>query len=95
MAGSGGRTGTQLSKAMLLCCGDLWCLTALLAPRPQGLVAPSKPRQRATKIVATIGPSTRDAEAMAALIDAGVDVARFNVKHNTKARRGAGRRIGG
>ncbi|GBF99836.1 pyruvate kinase [Raphidocelis subcapitata] len=48
------------------------------------IVRPSPPRFRATKIVATIGPATRDAAAMASLIDAGVNVARFNVKHNTQ-----------
>ncbi|KAI8465728.1 MAG: pyruvate kinase [Monoraphidium minutum] len=47
------------------------------------IVRPSPPHTRATKIVATIGPATRDAGAMGQLIDAGVNVARFNVKHNT------------
>lgn len=55
-----------------------------LQPLPQNIVSPSRPRQRATKIVATIGPATRDAAAMAQLLEAGVNVARFNVKHNTK-----------
>jgi len=57
-------------------------------PKPhQNIVRPSKPRRPATKIVATVGPATRDAEAMAQLIDAGVNVARFNVKHNTQVGR--------
>lgn len=36
-----------------------------------------------TKIVATVGPSTESEEIMAKLIDAGVNVFRFNTKHNT------------
>ncbi len=35
-----------------------------------------------TKIVATIGPSTRKMETLIGLIKAGVDVFRFNLKHN-------------
>ena len=34
--------------------------------------------RRRTKIVATIGPATRTVETMEELIDAGVDVFRFN-----------------
>ncbi|MEM6639146.1 MAG: pyruvate kinase [Pseudomonadota bacterium] len=37
--------------------------------------------QRRTKIVATIGPATDDIEALTALIEAGVDVARINFSH--------------
>jgi pyruvate kinase len=40
---------------------------------------------RRTKIVATIGPATRSAEVMAELIEAGVDVFRFNFSHGTRA----------
>jgi hypothetical protein len=57
----------------------------------KSIVSPSRPHHRATKIVATIGPATADAAAMAKLVDAGVDVARFNVKHNTHVRGRAGR----
>lgn len=36
-----------------------------------------------TKIVATLGPATETAEVMEALINAGMNVARFNTKHGT------------
>jgi len=39
---------------------------------------------RRTKIVATIGPSSRDPETLARLIDAGMDVARLNFSHGTR-----------
>jgi pyruvate kinase len=38
---------------------------------------------RSTKIVATIGPASRDLEVLEAMIDAGVDVARLNFAHGT------------
>jgi pyruvate kinase len=38
---------------------------------------------RRTKIVATLGPATRDPEQLAALISAGVDVCRINCSHAT------------
>jgi pyruvate kinase len=41
--------------------------------------------RRRTKIVATIGPATRSVERMAELIEAGVDVFRFNFSHGTRA----------
>jgi pyruvate kinase len=44
----------------------------------------TEPRRR-TKIVATIGPATRSAERMRELIDAGVDVFRFNFSHGTRS----------
>jgi pyruvate kinase len=37
-----------------------------------------------TKIVCTIGPSSRDEETLRALVDAGMDVARINFSHGTK-----------
>ena len=40
---------------------------------------------RRTKIVATIGPSTRSIETMVELIEAGADVFRFNFSHGTHA----------
>jgi pyruvate kinase len=40
---------------------------------------------RRTKIVATIGPATRTVETMIELIEAGVDVFRFNFSHGTRA----------
>jgi len=42
---------------------------------------------RRTKIVATLGPATSTAEAVAALIGAGVDVARINASHGTPQQR--------
>jgi pyruvate kinase len=41
--------------------------------------------RRRTKIVATIGPATRSVEAMTELIEAGVDVFRFNFSHGTRS----------
>ncbi|HEX4106540.1 MAG TPA: pyruvate kinase [Solirubrobacteraceae bacterium] len=38
---------------------------------------------RRTKIVATIGPASRDPETLVALVDAGMDVARLNYSHGT------------
>jgi len=40
-------------------------------------------RHRATKIVATLGPATRGAEVVTALLRAGVDVVRLNFSHGT------------
>ena len=39
--------------------------------------------QRHTKIVATIGPASRDRETLARMVDAGMDVARLNFSHGT------------
>ncbi len=39
--------------------------------------------KKLTKIVATIGPATETAETLEALINAGMNVARFNTKHGT------------
>ena len=39
--------------------------------------------QRATKIVATLGPSSSDHKSLAALVAAGVDVVRLNFSHGT------------
>jgi pyruvate kinase len=39
---------------------------------------------RRTKIVATIGPASRDPETLARLIEAGVDVARLNFSHGSR-----------
>jgi pyruvate kinase len=41
--------------------------------------------RRRTKIVATIGPATRSVETMIELIEAGVDVFRFNFSHGTRS----------
>jgi pyruvate kinase len=45
---------------------------------------------RHTKIIATIGPASRSPEAVAALIDAGVNVFRLNFSHGTQEEHGAG-----
>src|ERR687885_2555010 len=39
--------------------------------------------QRRTKIVATIGPASRDPEVLARMIEAGMDVARLNFSHGS------------
>ena len=38
---------------------------------------------RRTKIVATIGPASRDPETLARMVEAGMDVARLNFSHGT------------
>ena len=38
---------------------------------------------RRTKIVATIGPASRDPEVLVRMVDAGMDVARLNFSHGT------------
>ncbi len=43
------------------------------------------PRHRRTKIVATVGPATASPERIRALIEAGVDVMRFNFSHGHRA----------
>ncbi|MDR7386923.1 MAG: pyruvate kinase, partial [Armatimonadota bacterium] len=42
------------------------------------------PRHRRTKIVATIGPATGEPDRLRALVEAGVDVMRFNFSHGTR-----------
>jgi pyruvate kinase len=44
--------------------------------------------RRRAKIVCTLGPATRSAEAVRALVDAGMDVARLNFSHGTHAEHG-------
>ena len=39
--------------------------------------------QRRTKIVATIGPASRDPEVLARMVEAGMDVARLNLSHGS------------
>jgi pyruvate kinase len=41
-------------------------------------------QQRRTKIVCTLGPATRSPDAIAGLIEAGMDVARLNFSHGTR-----------
>ena len=38
---------------------------------------------RRTKIVATIGPASRDPEVLVRMVEAGMDVARLNVSHGS------------
>lgn len=40
-------------------------------------------KQKSTKIVATIGPATETKETLAALVRAGMNIARFNTKHSS------------
>jgi pyruvate kinase len=44
-----------------------------------------RPHRRRTKIVATLGPATDDADVLEALIDAGADVLRINFSHGSAA----------
>lgn len=50
------------------------------APQPTSLISPIDSKK--TKIVATIGPATETEEKIKELILAGMNVARFNTKHN-------------
>ena len=43
------------------------------------------PLARSTKIIATLGPSSRDRDVVHAMVDAGMDVARINFSHVTDA----------
>jgi pyruvate kinase len=47
------------------------------------LIVPAMFRERQTKIVATVGPSCGSEETLAALVEAGADVFRFNFSHGT------------
>ena len=40
---------------------------------------------RKTKIICTLGPSTDDPKILEAMMDSGMDVARFNFSHGTHA----------
>ncbi len=46
---------------------------------------PNAPVLRRTKIVATLGPSSQTPEVLARMIEAGLDVARFNLSHGSTA----------
>jgi pyruvate kinase len=52
------------------------------APRPAAANGTLR-RMRRTKIVATIGPASRDPETLLGMINAGMDVARLNYSHGT------------
>src|SRR3954469_8697824 len=60
------------------------------------------PSMRATKIVATIGPASREPDCLERMIDAGMDVARLNFAHGepedhaetVERLRGAAERVG-
>src|ERR1700704_4485283 len=53
------------------------------------------PKMRRTKIVATIGPASREPETLVRMVDAGMDVARLNYSHGTlEEHHEAGRRGG-
>ena len=44
---------------------------------------PNRPRTRRTKIVATIGPASDAPETLAAMLRAGMNVARLNLSHGS------------
>jgi hypothetical protein len=50
-----------------------------------GILDHAVPAGRKTKIVCTLGPSCWSEEGLAALLDAGMDVARFNFSHGAHA----------
>ena len=54
-----------------------------------GEAATATDGHRATKIVATLGPATRDENVLTALIRAGVDVVRLNFSHGTQGEHAA------
>jgi pyruvate kinase len=56
--------------------------SASVTPSPARLAVPPN-RQPRTKIVCTLGPASRTPEAIGALMDAGLNVARINFSHGT------------
>src|SRR5437899_1375582 len=58
---------------------------ATLAPVPAIDPAKVPPRDRRTRIVATLGPASSSAGTIRALLAAGVDVVRLNFSHGTLA----------
>src|SRR6185312_7608707 len=58
-------------------------------PRRRAVTEPRRPcrtvqaMERRTKIVATIGPASRDPEVLVRMVEAGMDVARLNFSHGT------------
>ncbi len=48
-----------------------------------GHASATVPGMRRTKIVATIGPASREPETLVRLVEAGMDVARLNYSHGT------------
>jgi pyruvate kinase len=53
--------------------------------RPTRRIAPTDtlPSMRRTKIVATIGPASREPDTLLRMVEAGMDVARVNYSHGT------------
>src|SRR5258705_7275572 len=49
--------------------------------------------QRRTKIVATIGPASRNSEVLARMVEAGMDVARLNFSHGSAEEHGETARL--
>jgi pyruvate kinase len=51
--------------------------------RPDRAIATLRLAMRRTKIVATIGPASREPEVLVQLVEAGMDVARLNYSHGS------------
>ena len=49
--------------------------------------------RRRTKIIATIGPASRDPEVLVRMVEAGMDVARLNFSHGTAEEHGETARL--
>ena len=69
-AGRGTRRHSRLASATEVRTPSAWLYRAALM-------------QRRTKIVATIGPASRDPEVLARMVEAGMDVARLNFSHGS------------
>ena len=76
-----GRVGPSIA---LMLGGERWSAPSQAPRQPAARPAPGTVLAvRRTKIVATIGPASRDPETLPAMVEAGMDVARLNYSHGT------------